>query len=146
MEITIKNLQRRIPVNPHRVKRTVATILCHEGVSQTILSLAFVTDPKIQSLNQKFRKRCHPTDVLAFDLRAGKIGASRKVKGIEGEIIISTETVFRNSKLYRTTPLQELNLCLIHGILHLLGYDDHGPREIRRMRRKEKELLSLISR
>jgi len=64
---------------------------------------------------------------------------------IVGEIIISSDTVSRNSKIYQTTPQEELELCLIHGVLHLLGFDDHAASDVKQMRKKEKELLGLIA-
>ena len=112
----------------------------------------FVTDQKIKTLNQRYLKHNHPTDVLAFHWQdtattaKASCGVSKKMTDIEGEIIVSTDTVLRNSKTYQTTAAQELNLCVIHGLLHLLGYDDHTPKQIERMRQKEKELLNLISR
>ncbi len=62
-----------------------------------------------------------------------------------GEIIISAETAQTNSRIYRTTPFQEIELYVIHGVLHLLGYDDHRACDSVRMRRKEKELLDYLA-
>ena len=107
------------------------------------LSLVFVTDRTIQSLNKQFLRRNHSTDVLAFDLRddARPRQRRKKIKIVEGEVIISTTSVYNNSKRFGNPPERELELCVIHGILHLLGYDDHKAADIRRMRAKEKELM-----
>jgi probable rRNA maturation factor len=67
-------------------------------------------------------------------------------KIIEGEIVISAETARRNAKTYRVTPNYELALYLVHGLLHLCGYDDGTPREKRFMRRREAEAFVAIAR
>jgi len=91
-------------------------------------------------LNQKYLKYNFSTDVLAFDLREQK----GSLRTLGGEIIISTDTAKRNSKIYGTTLKKEIVLYVIHGILHLVGYDDHEARDIRRMREKEQEILGKI--
>lgn len=62
-----------------------------------------------------------------------------------GDIVISTDAVIKNARIYKTTHPQELMLYVVHGILHLLGYDDHAEKDIRRMRKKESELMGLLS-
>lgn len=110
------------------------------------LSLVFVTDRQIRALNKKFLHRSYSTDVLAFDLTDEVLSRQRKktVKIIEGEVIISASTVYNNAKRFGNPPEEELTLCVVHGILHLLGYDDHSPADIKRMRAKEKELMEKI--
>jgi probable rRNA maturation factor len=65
-------------------------------------------------------------------------------KLIGGEIVISAETARRNAVAYRVSPHDELELYLVHGLLHLCGYDDRSPREKRLMRRREAEALSYV--
>ena len=147
-QILIANHQKRIPLNPNRITRFIKNILKSKGVLAACLSVVFVTDRKIKALNRKFLKRNHATDVLAFDFGVDRVRrfrrASRRPKEIYGEIVISTDTVFKNAKIFHTTSRRELDLCVIHGIRHLLGYDVHGAKDIKRMRRKEQELLKLI--
>jgi len=77
---------------------------------------------------------------LAFDFKEPAGNSKQMI----GEIIISAQTVKRNSKIYGTAPLKELILCVIHGILHLLNYDDHSPRDIKKMRKEESRLLEMF--
>ena len=63
---------------------------------------------------------------------------------IAGEIFISVDAACKNAPLYNMTVQRELVLYLIHGILHLLGYDDHGPKQIKRMRQREEQILRAI--
>ena len=118
-------------------------MLRHERILKGSLVLVFVTDSSIKKLNQEFLKRRHATDVLAFDYHPFSDRSKRK-KILMGEIVISTEMARRQAKIYRTSIQQEIILYIIHGILHLLGFDDHTPEDIRRMRRKEEELLRLV--
>ncbi len=80
----------------------------------------------------------NPTDVIAFDLSSGK-------ERILSDIAISTDTAIRNSKIFRTTPLYELCLYVIHGVLHILGYDDRTQKERRIMQEKTNNILSKIN-
>ena len=141
MEITVENLQKAIPLKPKPLSRLAEKILLREKVKDANLSLVFVSASKIKSLNKKFLKRSHATDVLAFNLGERSFTA----KGIlSGEIIISTDAARQNARTYKTSLEKELALYVIHGILHLLGYDDHGKAKTRLMRKKEAELLRFL--
>jgi probable rRNA maturation factor len=143
MEITIKNLQRKINLNPTQITKIVKTILKHEGVKKTTLSLVFVSNQKIKVLNKKYLKRDHATDVLAFDL-TDRAHQKKKTSEVTADIFISTDSAIQNSKKYRTNLDEEIVLYVIHGILHLLGYDDHDPQKTKKMRNKERKLLDFL--
>ena len=80
------------------------------------INIKLMGDGEIRELNRKFRKKDKATDVLAFPL---------KEEGILGDIAISTETTGRNAKRYGISYKSELKRLVVHGVLHLLGYD-HG--------------------
>ena len=141
MVILIRNQQRKIKLKAHLIERIIRNILRHEGVRQAELSFVFVSRQKIQALNRKYLKRPYATDVLAFDLGEKKSPRSPLI----GEIVISTDAVMTNSRLFQTNPPQELILYVIHGLLHLLGFDDHRKKDVIKMRRKEGELLKWIA-
>lgn len=147
MNIPIENLQKRIPLPKEQIQKAVKTILKHEGIRKAFLSFAFVTDQKIKSIHKKYLKENHATDVLTFDL-GGQVpfcARSRKSKtALCGEIIISVDTAFKNAKHYRTSAEYEIMLYVVHGILHLLGFNDHSYLDIKQMRRKEKELMTFL--
>ena len=138
MEIAVKNHQKKILLNCPQISKITKTILHREKVSQASLSIVFVTYQKIKALNKKFLKRSYATDVLAFDGREGKS------KDLAGDIIISTDAAIKNTKIYETTLEREIIFYVIHGILHLLGFDDHKPSAIKKMRKKEQELLKYL--
>lgn len=84
----------------------------------------------MRAINKKYLKHDYITDVLTFDF-----------KGNAGEIIICPHVARINAKAQQSSTEKELILYVIHGILHLAGYDDHKPKDILQMRRMEKELL-----
>jgi len=132
LKIIIKNLQKKIPIYPTRIKKSILKALKNEGVSKGEITVSFVSDLQIAKLNSKYLKFNNPTDVLAFNL-----AFDFKKNDILADIIVSAETAMRNSKIYKTTPSYELNLYSVHGVLHILGYDDHSPAKRMLMRKKE---------
>ena len=149
MPIHIQNQQKKIPLIPAQIHDIAKKILRREGVRQYELSIVFVTDRAMQILNRTYHHCDYPTDVLSFDWNqdlppSKKRTAKKYKKNIDGEIIISTVTACRQARRFRTQPYQEIVLYLAHGILHLLGYDDHSAGERKVMRRKESELMDLL--
>lgn len=100
----------------------------------------FVSAQKIIALNKKFLGRAYATDVLSFDLKDEFSPKSL----VEGEVIISTDAIIKNARLFKTPVAQELTLYIIHGILHLLGFDDHAPDDIQKMRKEEDKILKYL--
>lgn len=110
----------------------------------TELSLVITSDREIQELNRFYRKKDKPTDVLSFSqLENLKHGLPSKSLG---DIVISFETALLQSKKYGVTIDHEILRLLIHGILHLFGYDHEGVSKsvAERMRRTEKKLYKLF--
>jgi probable rRNA maturation factor len=105
-------------------KRLIKTILKAEQ-TQGIINLVLIRDEEMRKLNYRYRKKDKATDVLAFPMGED---------GILGDIAISTETARRNAKHFGVTYKEELKRLVIHGVLHVIGYD-HSPK----MRAKEKE-------
>lgn len=95
--------------------RLVKTILRKEGRGG-IINLVLVDDKKIRALNKKFRGKDKPTDVLSFLMDED---------GVLGDIAVSVETTRRNAKRYQVTYQRELKRLVVHGALHLCGYE-HG--------------------
>jgi len=139
MVIDIRNLQDRVNIDEAKVRSCAKRALIDMGEEGVELSILFVNDAYIKRLNSKYRDTDSRTDVLAFSMRQGE-GISQHSE-ILGDVVISTQTA-RREAVRRKEPVQkELNLYLVHGILHLLGYDDEKPGARKKMRAKEKELL-----
>lgn len=132
------------------VKSLVKKILRHEGVTRASLSIVFVSSQKIRALNQKFLSRNYATDVLAFDFQDwGGVtmpGTDEPVFDLEGEVIISTDAALKYIRVHAGVLSQEMALYIIHGILHLLGFDDHTSADVVAMRAKEQQLLKACAR
>ncbi len=99
----------------------------------------YVTDRRMKKLNMLYRGRDAYTDVLAFSAREGV-----RVKGAAGylgDIIISADAPARQAARFGSTKRREEILYIIHGILHLLGYDDTAPEARRRMSRRQEYIL-----
>jgi probable rRNA maturation factor len=100
------------------------------------LSIAIVKDREMIPLNRKHRKRNRTTDVLAFDYGLPFGG--------QGEIIICLDQAKRQAKELRHSVKKELEILLIHGILHLKGYDDGTKKDFNKMLKKQKEVWGKI--
>ena len=103
------------------------------------LSVALVEDEAIRRLNVRYLGKPHPTDVLAFSMREGPVFSGDA--SLLGDLMISTETALRNTKRFRSSLDREFALYLVHGVLHLLGYEDKTPSQKRRIRKEEKRVL-----
>lgn len=128
-----------MPVRLPQIKRIVRAILKEKNISQGDLSLAFVTSKHIRALNKKFLRRDYATDVLAFE-RAGRLKSGKRGE-LRGDIVISMDAARKNAKTFQTSPAYEMVLYVVHGILHLLGFDDHKAASIKKMRREEHKLM-----
>ena len=113
------------------------------------LSLSFVSNTEIQQLNRDFRGNDAPTDVLSFecdDLADAVLDATEVDLLLLGDIIIAPAVAEQHAVDFDSTFEQELYLILVHGILHLLGYDHLEDDEATEMESREDELLELWAR
>jgi len=102
------------------------------------LSIALVDDAAIAALNARYRGRARPTDVLAFSLLEGE-HAERRGR-LLGDVVIGVETAAAQARRAHRSLDTEVARLLIHGTLHLLGYDHQTDAEARLMRREERRL------
>jgi probable rRNA maturation factor len=131
-----KGIRRRLLA---RKSRAVLEAL---GLGRFELSLSLVPDAEIQRLNRDYRGKDRATDVLSFSLREGSFG---DVAVGLGDVVISLETAARQAAERRLLLRDEVDRLLVHGILHLAGYDHEiSEGQARRMRRKEIELLRML--
>ncbi len=104
------------------------------------LSVVVMSDDEIRRFNREFLDHDFSTDVLAFDLRDGEEA------GADGEILVSIEHARREAESRRHGVADELLFYVAHGVLHLLGYDDHDPEDRKRMHVRQAHLLSAFGR
>jgi len=107
------------------------------------LSILFVDDQQIAKLNREFLHRQGPTNVIAFPMQEGQF--PEIAPNLLGDVVISVETARQEAQNAGLSMEQRLHQLLIHGILHLLGYDHVTSKsEARRMENKASELLKII--
>ena len=99
------------------------------------INIIFCSDNYILDINQKYLQHDYFTDIITFDYCEGD--------RLSGDLFISVDSVRENSIEYGTEFDDELNRVIVHGILHLIGYDDHCDDDIATMRKKEEYYLSL---
>jgi probable rRNA maturation factor len=115
------------------VRRRAEKMLAHLGLPAVELSVALVDDATIHRLNQSYRHKDKPTDVLAIPLQELTPPALPS-PGLLGDVILSVETARRQAARHRRPLLAELTMLLAHGLLHLLGHDHRTDAEEREMK------------
>jgi len=141
MPVYVRNAQRKCKINTRGLKKQLLIILDTLGCLDKELSVLFAGDARIRKLNARYRNIDRPTDVLSFPQNGGNGPASPLL----GDVVVSVETARRQAREHNLSLDQELVLLLIHGILHLLGYDHETSRaEAGRMQRKTRELFQTI--
>lgn len=143
MEILIENQQKIIKINQRKIREVAKKVLQHlKADDKTEVSILFTDDKFISSLNNKYRGIDKPTDVLSFSLLEGA-DKSPEVESekLLGDIIISIETAQRQADTLNHSIEKELTVLLIHGLLHLTGYDHEKDQDYKIMREKENEIL-----
>ena len=141
--ILISNRQRKVAVDTKRLHKVADLVLESLGFEEAELSVLLVSDRRIRQLNRHYLGRNRPTDVLAFAQWEG--GGKRLHPGWLGDVVISAETAQGEAARQGGELSKELDLLLVHGILHLLGYDHTGASdEAAAMGRKQRQLLQRI--
>jgi probable rRNA maturation factor len=134
--VQIADRQNAIPLDRRLLRRAVAKVLRRAGVREAQISLAVVDDDAISQLNWRFLRHRGPADVLSFLLDDRD--------ALEGEVVVGAETAVRTAADYGWPPHDELLLYVVHGMLHLVGYDDRTTRQRREMKRGETEVLQKL--
>ena len=135
--IHVRNLQRMVPVNTGALEKFAARAmrLCvkirrKERTELMRLEEIFVwliSDRRMSRLHRQFLSQTEPTDVLTFQ---------------HGEIFISVETAKQHARVFANSLMHELQLYIVHGLLHLHGFDDRTPAGARKMKRMQERILS----
>ena len=123
-----------------KIKRRETTdwikrVIAHHHKKPGDIAFVFCSDAEILRINQHYLNHDYYTDIITFDYSEGD--------KLSGDLFISLETVKTNSEKFNTEYGDELRRVMIHGILHLCGYDDKTPKEKSVMRLKEEESLQL---
>jgi probable rRNA maturation factor len=137
LSIEISNRQNILTIDIARLRRAVAAVMGDARVTEGELSIAVVDDPTIHALNRQYLEHDYPTDVLSFVLE-------RDGARLEGEVIVSSETAIRSAARWGWPPEDELLLYVVHGTLHLVGFEDTTDDARTEMRQQERRYLALL--
>ena len=138
MRVTASTRGRRSPALAARLAHHARRLLRGLRLDRAELSVVLVSDREMQALNRRWRRRDRPTDVLSFAQREGAGGAP---DGLLGDVVISLDTARRQARERGESLGREADRLLVHGLLHLLGYDhERSASEARRMQRRERAL------
>jgi probable rRNA maturation factor len=137
IEVEISNTQCHVQVDPVTVDQLVRVVMAAEDRPRGSISIALVDNATIHAINRAHLGHDWPTDVISFPLN----GPDAPV--LAGELVVSAEMACTVAREIGVEPSEELALYLVHGLLHLCGYDDHEETDRCRMRQREDELLTL---
>jgi probable rRNA maturation factor len=138
--ITVRNFQRAVPVNLTALRKVaekaLSLVLRLRQTGRTTLQrldevcVALISDRRMSGLHRQFLDQAGPTDVMTFE---------------HGEIFISAETARKNARRFGNSLGRELELYVIHGLLHLHGFDDRTARDADRMKQIQKKILATLN-
>ncbi len=144
-EVSISNRQKRVSIDAGKIRRAAKKILSDLDLQGYELSIVIVDDREITRLNRQYFRRNRPTNVISFPMGSGDPASLHS--RILGDVVVSAETAKQQAEEAGGKAKGEVLFLLIHGILHLAGYDHEGTRDERKkMEAKEKELFSLLMR
>lgn len=139
IEIEIANEQETLEISEALIREAVNAVLKKAQIENAEMSIALVDDETIHGINRQFLRHDYPTDVISFPL-------SDSPAKLEGEIVLSVDTARRESeKVVGSWSVEkEALLYVVHGCLHLIGFDDHCEEDLVEMRLAEVECLRAV--
>jgi len=145
--IAITNAQDILKIDAEFLEQVTRQTLSAERVGEAEISIALVDNATIHDLNVRHLQHDEPTDVLSFLLDCRPPEAAEQPddvgKQIEGEVVLSVEMAVQRAAEFGWTPHDELLLYLVHGLLHLCGYDDLSEAQREEMRSRERTNLKV---
>ncbi|MGA9118883.1 MAG: rRNA maturation RNase YbeY [Bacteroidota bacterium] len=137
IEVAVHNAHGDRRVESGRIRSLVHRVVKREGYSNARVSVVFTDDRLSRRINRKFFGHDRPTDVMSFPLEDDGT--------IEGELYVNLDKAARQAGTYHVSRLNEIARLVIHGVLHLLGYDDTTRRAARRMKETEDYYVGLLA-
>ena len=146
MTVSIRNIQKKQKVNTSRFRKSLKRLLKELDIENHEISVLIVDDEQIRKINRDYLNRDRPTNVISFAMTEGFSGDIHPE--ILGDIVISAETALRDASADGLQFSDEMEFLLIHGLLHLIGYNHENTtkEETQRMRKMEQELFYRLRR
>jgi rRNA maturation RNase YbeY len=142
--ILIEKRQKKIKISISQIKKVANQILKDLGFNDHELSILLVDNNEISYLNQKYLKRSGPTDVISFSMQEGDF--TEVNSKLLGDVVISLDEAKSQSEKKLESFEKEVFFLLLHGILHILGYDHENKKETIKMKKMEKKLMDYLFR
>jgi probable rRNA maturation factor len=139
-KVVISSWQSAVRVPGRPLADLVAFVARKEGVGLSSVDIAVVDRREIARLNRRWLSRAGPTDVLSFDL------SDASARGVVAQLVICGDVAAVQAAAHGQTARRELMLYVVHGLLHLMGYQDRTVRGAARMHAREDELLDAFHR
>ena len=133
-KVSIASPQELVKLDRPRLREIVRQVMAEEDIKDYEISLAFVDNPTIHGINKRFLEHDEPTDVITFPYSSGKV--------LVGELVIGVEVALEQAHVGGHEVDAELALYVIHGLLHLVGYDDKDAHDRKQMRVRERYHLN----
>lgn len=133
-KVSIASPQVLVKLDRPRLREIVRQVMAEEDIKDYEISLAFVDNPTIHGINKRFLEHDEPTDVITFPYSSGKV--------LVGELVIGVEVALEQARVGGHEVDAELALYVIHGLLHLVGYDDKDAHDRKQMRVRERYHLN----
>lgn len=144
MQIDVSTLAiEENPVWESLAENTVQQVLQYLDLPEAEVSIVLCDDATIHPLNRDYRGKDKPTDVLSFAQREGDFAFQDD--NLLGDVIISMDTTIRQASERQHSTETEMRILLVHGLLHLLGYDHIEDDEAEIMEAKEREILAILT-
>jgi len=139
--LSVRSRQRQVKLDQKLLRTIVIWLLAEQlGLKKYELSLQFVGTDEITALNEEYLRHKGSTDVITFDY-----GSSRQQSMVIGDVIICIDEAIAQAPRFQSTWQIELVRYVVHGVLHLLGFDDRTSAKRERMKRREDNLVRRIS-
>ena len=155
MTVATVNRQRTKKINARLLKQIAKTLLAELQINEAELGINLVAATEMARVNETFLNHTGSTDVITFNhadrpnTSPSPVGRERAgvrvLSALHGEVFICVEVAVSQAKQFQTTWQSEVVRYLTHGVLHLLGHDDHRPIARRKMKREENRLLRLLA-
>lgn len=146
MDIQVRNKSKQNIITTHRLKKitqnVMKLVLEEKGRTTAEISVVFVDDGEMRNLNRNYRGINKSTDVLAFPMNEGRFAAINP--DLLGDIVISVPRAKLQAEQQEHSLERELTTLLIHGLLHLMGYDHETDKEEAAMKELEAEYMMLV--
>lgn len=122
-------------ISKRKIHSLVSKLKSELNLNILFLSISFINSKKLREINKTYLKHDYETDVITFNY-------SKKIIDIDGEILISLDEALINAKKYKVSYSGELSRLIVHGILHLLNYDDNTEKNRKIMKKIENKLIN----